>query len=179
MPLVPYLEQRCLGKVLETALEQKEAKETAKAVAELAPYLENDLRTRALERGLDAVQRLSDRVTDEGISPRTDLFTKIVPHLEGELLENALKIALGVSDHGDRMHALLAFLPVWYDEDRLVGHILEAVASYLLAISDDNREKILRLCTNEVLFAPPLFSQHGLASIANHIIQVCFDFRFL
>jgi predicted nicotinamide N-methyase len=97
-----------------------------------------------------------------------------------QALEQGLAAALAIGNERYRVEVLAAFLPVAPDPAALLRSARQAAADHLLKnLSTAKREEVLRFCAGERLFAPPLLDQATLAAIAQHIVEVCQEWRWM
>ncbi len=112
--LAPHLagHPHLLQRALDAAREIQDPYARARALADLAPHLEEPLRLQALQLALDAAREIQDPYA------RARALADLAPHLAGHphLLQQALDAAREIQDSDDRARALAALAP------HLAGH---------------------------------------------------------
>lgn len=112
-----------------------------------------------------------------------DALAALAPHLDGELLQQALAAALALSDEESQMQALTSLLSASSSDATLQTQLIRqtrlSIARALLSFRARPRKDVLRFLTIENLLAPPIFSQDTLGAIARHIIEICNEWSWL
>jgi hypothetical protein len=107
-------------------------------------------------------------------------LTTVAPRLTDELLQRGLDIAAEIGDEILRARTRALFLPFVLDQVPLLKSIRCILLHKLRTLTEYKQQRggVVTLCALEDLFTPPIFSPETLATIAQHIMEVCHDWRW-
>ncbi len=139
--LLPYLNEELKKLMLAAARKIKDASDRAGALFTLAPYLDNELKSKVFQDVLNSAYEIKDKYD------RARVLSKLIPHLSNELKAKALAAVLDVKYESSWGHAVALSNLTPYLNDELKpsalaaareikdeyarAHVLSALALYL------------------------------------------------
>lgn len=130
------VQQRALRTGLDAALAISNKKTRKNAICELAPQLSEEDKDHALQEAPEAAK------TIKGEHYQTDIQDVPAPHLNGHLMQNALRAALAIADEEARVNAICELAP--YLDERDKEYVLEeALEAMQVIISEHSRAEAL------------------------------------
>jgi hypothetical protein len=88
-------------------------------------------------------------------------------------------MAAEIVDEVLRVRTLALFLPFVSDQAPLLKSIRYILLHKLRTLAEQQRKDVLNFCTLEDLFTPPILLPETLTTIAQYIMEVCHDWRWL
>jgi hypothetical protein len=99
-------------------------------------------------------------------------------HLREARLEQGLMAALAIHDEMSRAIALSTFLQLDTENPMLIRNTRQVICDYLLKMAGQKRDAVFALCAEKRLFIPPVLTRELLGFAAQHILEICSEWRW-
>ena len=138
------------------------------------PYLNEDERRTAIDQFFNIVpETMGEQWWYE------NCWRLLIQYLTQHEYDTAIECAFSVKSPYYRVKALVALLPIASDPGKLLADVHRAIGESLLSCTDEARSKVLELCADKTLFAPPVFEANLMEKFADQILEICQEWEWV
>jgi hypothetical protein len=171
------LKDRAMIEAIEAALAIRDNRNRAEALGDLFPQLPGELRQQVLAQALESALAIQDE------QARASVLYTLALQLTGQThqraLAEALTAALAIPEEEARAQILSRLFPLISDRPDLLDRIRYFVIDHLLKLQHAERAPLLRFLWTKTIFHPTIVSTKSLELIAEHIIEISLEWKWL